>query len=64
MSKGKKKLILISLGFVGIGMLASFVLIIPKEELTNKTNLISSTCLFFISIITIIEGVLIKVDTN
>lgn len=45
-------------------MLVSFFLIIPKEELMNKTNLITTTCLFFISIFTIIEGILIKVDTN
>lgn len=64
MNKGRKKLILISLGFIGIGMLVSFLLLIPKEELTNKTNLISTMCLFLISIFTIIEGILINVNSN
>jgi hypothetical protein len=64
MNKGRKKLILLSLGFIGIGMLISFLVLIPKEELTNKTNLISSICLFLISIFTIMESMSIKVDKN
>lgn len=60
MNKKRKQFLFITLGSIGIGMFISFLLLTPKEDLTNTSNIITGICLFGISMLTLIQGTFIK----